>query len=95
MTRDDGDRDWASWRLIPRLAASVASVPVAVGYASVGAALMLSRSAGELLRGASWALDQIVWNSERSKAVAEGLRKGRKPAQGNRTSGAVMRSAAE
>ena len=95
MTEDGGEEAWLSWRSIPRLAASVASVPLVVGYASVGAARLLGRSVGEVLRGASWALDQIVRNTERSKAVGEGLRKSRKPAKGSRDSRAVMRSGAE
>ena len=95
MAEDRAEEAWLPWRSIPRLAASVASVPVVVGYASVAAALLLGRSVGEVLRGASWALDQIVRNSERSQAVVEGLRKGRKPAKDNRPVGAVGRSAAE
>src|SRR2546422_9499401 len=95
MAEDGGEEAWLSWRSIPRLAASVASVPLVVGYASVGAARLLGRSVGEVLRGASWALDQIVRNTERSKAVGEGLRKSRKPAKGGRDSRAVMRSGAE
>src|SRR2546426_12286371 len=95
MTEDGGEEAWLSWRSIPRLAASVASVPLVVGYASVGAARLLGRSVGEVLRGASWALDQIVRSTERSKAVGEGLRKSRKPAKGSRDSRAVMRSGAE
>ena len=94
MAEDGGEEAWLSWRSIPRLAASVASVPLVVGYASVGAARLLGRSVGEVLRGASWALDQIVRNTERSKAVGEGLRKSRKPAKGSRDSRAVVRSGA-
>ena len=94
MAEDGGEEAWLSWRSIPRLAASVASVPVVVGYASVGAVRLLGRSVGEVLRGASWALDQIVRNAERSKAVGEGLRKSRKPAKGSRDSRAVVRSGA-
>ena len=86
MAEDGGEEAWLSWRSIPRLAASVASVPLVVGYASVGAARLLGRSVGEVLRGASWALDQIVRNTERSKAVGKGLRKSRKPAKGSRDS---------
>src|SRR2546425_6302270 len=95
MAEDGGEEAWLSWRSIPRLAANLASVPVVVGYASVGAARLLGRSVGEVLRRASWALDQIVRNTERSKAVGEGLRKSRKPAKGSRDSRAVMRSGAE
>ena len=57
MAEDGGEEAWLSWRSIPRLAASVASVPLVVGYASVGAARLLGRSVGEVLRGASWALE--------------------------------------
>src|SRR2546425_5281019 len=95
MAEDGGEEAWLSWRSIPRLAANLASVPVVVGYASVGAARLLGRSVGEVLRRASWALDQIVRNTERSKAVGVGLRKSRKPAKGSRDSRAVMRSGAE
>src|SRR3989442_6935019 len=95
MAEGGGEEAWLSWRSIPRLGASVASVPVVVRYASVGAARLLGRSVGEVLRGASWALDQIVRNTERSKAVGEGLRKSRKPAKGSRDSMAVVRSGAE
>src|SRR2546425_13162059 len=95
MAEDGGEEAWLSWRSIPRLAANLASVPVVVGYASVGAARLLGRSVGEVLRRASWALDQIVRNTERSKAVGKGLRKSRKPAKGSRDSRAVVRSGAE
>jgi len=81
MAGDRGAEAWLSWRLIPRLAASVASLPVVVGHASVSAALLVGHSFGEVLRGASWALDQIVGNTERTKAIGQGLRRDRQPAK--------------
>ena len=65
---------WSGWRSIPRLAVRLASVPVVVGCASVGAALLLGRSVGEVLRTASRALEEVAANAKQTGAIATWLR---------------------
>src|SRR5437867_980797 len=54
---------WLSLASIGSAARSVASVPAAAGYVSVGAVLLLGRSTGQALGATSRALDQIAANT--------------------------------
>ena len=49
------DEGWRSWRVIPRVVAGAVSVPVVVGFVTLGAAVLLGRSLREVAREA-WAL---------------------------------------
>ena len=49
------DEGWRPWRLIPRIAVGAVSLPVIVGFVTLGAALLVGRSLREMAREA-WAL---------------------------------------
>jgi len=54
MLRDDVS-GWAVWRIVPRLAGGVVSVPVVAGFVVLGAAVLVGRSLRGVARDA-WAL---------------------------------------
>jgi hypothetical protein len=60
---------WLSFASLPRVASSVASVPAAAGYVSLGAAVLLGRSIGHVLRTASRALDRVSANTAQLRAI--------------------------
>ena len=73
MDRTEGS--WLSLASIPRVASSVASVPAAAGYVSLGAAVLLGQSVSQVLRAASRALDQVASNTAQMRLFYSPLRK--------------------
>jgi hypothetical protein len=66
---------WLSFASLPRIANSVASVPAAAGYVSLGAAVLLGRSIGHVLRTASRALDRVSANTAQMRAIYSAMRR--------------------
>jgi len=71
---DRPEGSWLSLASIPRVASSVASVPAAAGYVSLGAALLIGRSISQVLRAASRALDQVASNTAQVRLFYSPLR---------------------
>ena len=44
---DDG---WTGWRVVPRVVAGAAAVPLVVGFVALGAAVIIGRSVRDVLR---------------------------------------------
>jgi hypothetical protein len=54
MVRDGGE-GWRPWQVVPRIAAGAISVPVVVGFVTLGAVVVLVRSLRDVARD-TWAL---------------------------------------
>ena len=67
---------WLSFASLPRVASSVASVPATAGCVSLGAAVLLGRSIGHVLRTASRALDRVSANTAQLRATYGAVGKG-------------------
>jgi hypothetical protein len=54
MVRDGGE-GWRPWQVVPRIAAGAISVPVVVGFVTLGAVVVLVRSLRDVARD-TWAV---------------------------------------